>query len=186
MKSTILFVLSALCLWTINAAGETEMVPLPSFSDDYFIGSVCNGDTITLHSQVDSIAALTIHLEGTAEIGLSNCYAAGYQPQSFEFFTWIRNPDGLMHFYSSEMIFESGPFEITREYRPESFNDWELEYFMSGTGVFYVCGNVAPDYCAYVQPYSHATITDAYLIVEGDLFLASDTTSWCAVKSLYR
>ena len=143
-----------------------------------FDGSaVCSIDVVP--TSIDSVA---IRFVGSAELGVIQCPELVFG--AFDLMAYLRNPDGPGYWIAGDLVWESGPFDMTSGFR--TFTDCTLDFLFDGAGEVDFGGFPAVTICVHTWPLSTATLEAAYLIVMGEYSVAASTDSWGGIKCIFR
>ncbi len=88
------------------------------------------------------------------------------------------------------IAWETGSFGVTfpfRPYAPELFGQPTWDFLRMRPGVVELSGGGAPiiDICWPIGELSQATVTGAFLVIDGDFPIPVEPTTWGQIKSLY-
>ena len=106
---------------------------------------------------------------------------------------YVEIPDpvtgGFWYTYGTAAL-GTGAFEITRTfypYAPKYFGEPTWDFLRMGVGVVGLSGGGAPiiDICWPIGVLSEATVTGAFLVIDGDFPIPVEPTTWGRIKSLF-
>lgn len=187
------FGLSFLILSLLSAAATalTAEIPMPGLTGDYVIGmvSATHADTLRMAYAPNSIESISLRLSGVVTRTEYQCDMVTYVPAVPCFIGGLWDIDiGMVEYLSQENLTQSGEFLVfstTGQLGEDS--QYLIDFLLSETPTIKcaMMDSIVPG-CWALPPYSRATVTEAVLIIDGELVAAANVSSWDSVKSLYR
>jgi hypothetical protein len=183
--TTIAFLL----LLSLSARAATTEVPVPGLIGHYPISPsvAMRSVSFTLPAVPNVISSVTLRITGTQAMGHLVCPLGTFQDWPMLFEGSLQQDDD--HWWLSAYVASSdGSFTQTFSFEPSPPEGASWEFLLDGAGVVNLYG--APNFLEgpcwedAVQP--TAEIIGAVLVIEGDITLATEPSTWGKIKSLYR
>ena len=179
-----------LCMLVMSAGAAVVEIPLPGLLGTYPVSETSQTRTVSflLPAPPLSIQGAWFRIAGTTEVGTILCDGI---VDAWPTFAWAYMYDGtpaLVWGTDETLPWSAGPFAWTAAFRafPPSGPTWS--FLLDGAADISLSGGPAGfvDICTPTSPAPTITVTEAVLIVDGDFPIAVQTSTWGAIKALYR
>ena len=175
--------------FTIVLGSEITEIPLPELHGLYsYDAELIRNSVFQFDVNPDTIYNAWIKLSGVTEVGLWFCETV-YHPVFWrlEFKASLNDTLTGGIWKAQEIIPVDGSFDLLISFTSNSGATWE--FLNSGQGMLWLQGkpeHMPPggSYCYGLSP-PWAEVYEAFLVIEADIKVAVENTSWSAIKSLF-
>jgi len=188
MLRTVLVAIAVLFLCAASSFAAVIEVPVPELLGHYPPSSTesSRSTTVKLPAIPTVIHGVSLRISGTQAMGHLVCPLGTWQD-------WPMRFEGSMeqdqdHWWLAEYNPSDASFTLTVQLEPSPPEDASWEFLMDGSGLVKLFG--APNFlegpCWENPAAPTAEITDAVLVIDGDVALPVEPSTWGKIKALYR